>query len=64
MFSPSPRSPGASAEDLVEQTDRVVNKETKRRSDAVEIFPNQKAFLCLATTVAMEQHADLKSTAP
>lgn len=53
MFPPSPRSPGASAEDLVEQTDRVVNKETKRRSDAVEIFPNQKAFLCLATTEAM-----------
>ncbi|MCS3787054.1 transposase-like protein [Tsukamurella ocularis] len=33
-----------------------LNKEIKRRADVVEIFPNQAAFLRLATAVVIEQH--------
>jgi transposase-like protein len=33
-----------------------LNKEIKRRADVVEIFPNQRAFLRLATAVVIEQH--------
>ncbi|MGC4936201.1 IS256 family transposase [Gordonia sp. DT30] len=33
-----------------------LNKEIKRRADVVEIFPNDAAFLRLATAVVMEQH--------
>lgn len=33
-----------------------LNKEIKRRADVVEIFPNQQAFLRLATAVVIEQH--------
>ncbi|GAA4384337.1 IS256 family transposase [Tsukamurella soli] len=33
-----------------------LNKEIKRRVDVVEIFPNQAAFLRLATAVVIEQH--------
>jgi len=54
---------GALAKDLVEQSDiERLNKEIKRRADVVEMFPNQAAFLRLATAVVIESHDEWQVT--
>lgn len=43
---------------------KVVNKEIKRRTDLVGVFPNSADLLRLAGTVLVEQHDEWEATSP